>query len=98
MSDENVCMGIAWYDPDDYERIRAMCVDCDELQDTYEEWLEDAQRVFDMASARGYLVERVPVRPAHFSAWCRIKGLPMNSRSRSQYAEEFARWKHEDKE
>jgi hypothetical protein len=92
---ETTVIGLVWLDPQEYDQFRAACVDGDDLQDTYEEWLADAQRVFDIASAAGHHVEKIPVRLAEFSIWCRLKGLPMNADSRSRYANEAVRLKHQ---
>ena len=88
---ETALVGIAWFEAEDYDQLRAGFDDGDKLQDTYQEWLEDAQRVFENVQLAGHRAEKVPIRLAEFSLWCQIKGIPMDASARSMYASEAVR-------
>jgi hypothetical protein len=87
MSEKHI-MGIAWFDPEEYDELRAAFVDGDKLHDTYQEWLESAESVFEQVQQAGHRAERVPIHLAQFRGWCQLKGLPMNAGARSRYARE----------
>jgi hypothetical protein len=37
--ERNTAVGVAWYPPEGWERIRAVAADPERLEDSYEEWL-----------------------------------------------------------
>lgn len=39
---DELTVGIAWYTPDQWERVKLLADDADALDDTYNDWLKNA--------------------------------------------------------
>ena len=79
-------MGLAWYRPDQWPRLRAISEDRDQLELNHEEWLRMASERFDDLRRQGQQVQKVEVDVEDLLKWCRTRGLPVNSSTRAQYA------------
>ena len=74
---------IAWYSPEQYNRLLEVADDREQIRDTYENWLRGAEKV----------VQDLPVRPTivHIKVdelvrWCQAHKRPVDSEARSEYA------------
>jgi hypothetical protein len=83
-------IGISWYKPEDYDRMKRMFKDGWKLPDTYEEWLAEAEKAAAQLTAQGFVVVRSPLDPKAFPEWCRARGLEMTGETRSVYSAEYA--------
>ena len=83
-------IGVTWYRPEDYDRLRAMFPDGDKLCDTYEDWTKEAQKVTTMLKSKGFPIKKVLLDFEIFPQWCKEHGLEMNAEARTQYAREVA--------
>jgi hypothetical protein len=79
-------VGLPWYKPENFRRLRAMCPDGNVLQDTYDDWLASAQKYQERLVAQGKRVIRADIDPASFQIWCDIRGMRMDSTARRVYA------------
>lgn len=79
-------VGMAWYRPDNYLRLRAMFEDGDKLHRTYSEWLAAAEAGQERFEAQVIRVFRVDIDLNDFPKWCVTKGLNLNAASRMQCA------------
>ena len=77
--------GIAWYLPEQWDRLREISADKDSLGDTYENWLARAEKEQAQTIAAGRNVERVIVNVEELDAWCRSRGWVLNQKSRSRF-------------
>jgi len=79
-------IGISWYRPETFDLCLAAFDDAIEMQDTYEEWLSDAERLEADAKERGLPVLRIYIDPVEFPKWCRREGFAqISSQARSIY-------------
>jgi predicted nucleotidyltransferase len=51
-------IGVGWYRREDWGRIRLICPDRDELQDTFDAWEADAEKVARKLKREGFVVAR----------------------------------------
>lgn len=51
-------VGVAWYRLKQWQRLRAVSIDADDLEDTYEEWLRQAEQKVAELSAVGLCLKR----------------------------------------
>jgi len=80
---------MVWYKEEDYDTLRAMFVDGEQLPPTYTEWLRRAEEKKTQGEAEGDRVVKVFIDPETFPQWCEIKQMPMDANSRSQLAIEI---------
>lgn len=85
-----IAVGIPWYRREEFEALRASFVDGDELHDTYEQWLADAESLERQIANTGTPTTRVIIDPHRFHRWCKKHRLAPNARARSRYASEHA--------
>ncbi|MFH1726444.1 MAG: hypothetical protein ABII00_17680 [Elusimicrobiota bacterium] len=78
--------GFASYRPEQWERLRSISEDKDDLEDTYDEWLPAAQTRFEELKRSGTDIVQVEVDVEDLVGWCRSRNLSINAQSRSQFA------------
>jgi len=81
-------IGIVWYRPEQWERVRDIAADSDEFEDSYVVWLQLAEEKSRELKGRGLRVEKVDVDSEKLIRWCNQKGLENNGEARSRYAAE----------
>ena len=88
---QNIIVGVAWYRPDQWQRIRDISIDGDEMEDSYEEWLLSAEQFLKEFSGPGKRFEKVDVDSEQLILWCNTRGLEVNAKARSQYVADKVR-------
>jgi len=84
-------IGLAWYTPEQWRRMRDTADDVDDLEATYEEWLAQAERAEKEIAADGHQVERVMLDVDELMAWLNETGRRATGASRLVYALELQR-------
>ncbi len=79
-------VGVAWYKPDQWQELLAVSVDKDKLEATYDEWVEEAERVINELRRQGLHIVKVDVNIEELVAWCQSQNIPVNGEARSMYA------------
>lgn len=79
-------VGIPWYEPSSYQQVTALMEDGHNLPATFEHFLVQAVSAENRLKGKGYRVVRAVIRPGDFEAWCRSRGLNVNSDGRKQFA------------
>ncbi len=82
-------IGIAWFRPDQWERLREVSADSVELEADHNDWLGHAEKTLFELHTQGMNVVRVDVDVEDLLHWCRTKQRPVNAESRSKYAAEL---------
>jgi hypothetical protein len=85
---QKVC--IAWYRRGQWFLLKQSAVDSDIIEDTYEEWEEEAEKAVQKLIASGLQPYKVDVDVFELEKWCTEKGLPNDSKARSRFAAERA--------
>ncbi len=83
-------VGIAWYSRQDYRRALEIMEDADQLPGTFDQWLKRAEATEREIKRAGHVVVRAIIKPEEFAAWCRAKGLNIDTEARTEWASEFA--------
>jgi hypothetical protein len=87
-------LGYAWYREEDYAELKNLFIDGHNLPDTFDEWLNKSQSLFDQLRANGNIVEKVYIELDSFPVWCRSRGLDIDSRSRIDFVNDFVARKY----
>lgn len=77
---------MSWWRPDNYARVVEISADKEQFVDTFEEWRESAQELFNEIQKQGLLAVKVMVDPEELLAWATSEGYEINSSTRSQFA------------
>ncbi|HMD98500.1 MAG TPA: hypothetical protein VKM93_14345 [Terriglobia bacterium] len=81
-------VGVGCYRWEQWERLLEISTDRDRLEDTHEEWLKNATRVFDRLKRQGVPVIKTDIDVEDLLAWCAKNGLAVNGESRAKYVVE----------
>ena len=79
-------VAVAWYQPDQWQKLLAVSVDKDKLEETYEDWRQEAERVIKELRRQGLHILKVDVNIEELVAWCQKKKIRVNGEARSQFA------------
>ena len=81
-------IGMVWYRQEEYARFRKLFSDGRKLPPTHKQWLKQANKTFEEFAVRGYLVEKVYLDLDTFPDWCRRRGLDIDAKARTRFANE----------
>ena len=90
-SDERTTSAVAWYREDQWDRLRELSDDRDDLAETHAEWLEMIERKWSELTATGLQLRRVAVDVEDLWSWCRSNGRVLDGSARSEYVARRAR-------
>ncbi|HVE77117.1 MAG TPA: hypothetical protein VND22_10215 [Actinomycetota bacterium] len=76
---------LSWYEREDWEHIGKVAVDPEKRASTYEEWLTEAQKLFDWFVERGTTPEKANIRAEDMIAWCAQHDRVVDENSRAIY-------------
>lgn len=79
-------VGVAWYSEQDWTRLRLVCSDPDEMDDSYAEWRAAAEKTIRDLAKLGSPAERVDVDIDEFLRWCRLHGRKTDKAARTEFA------------
>ena len=94
-NETQIVTGVAWYRPEQWQRLRDVSEDVDNLEETYDAWLQTAERMLRDGIPAGVVVEKIDIDVEEVLAWCNERGLPMNAQSRTRFVAERVRLNHE---
>jgi hypothetical protein len=81
-----IAIGFAWYRPAQWQRVREISDDAEDMADTYVQWLQLAEQNLNKLRSSGVHVEKVDIDSEQLIRWCNERGLRITGESRSQYA------------
>jgi len=79
-------VAMAWYRRDQWALLRALSVDGQSLEETYEAWFAFATKQVRDLEANGFLVHKIEVEIGALTRWCESEGRPVDGGARAEYA------------
>jgi hypothetical protein len=84
--DIDVVLGAAWYSEQDWTRMRLICSDPEEMDESYAVWRAAAEKAMEDLRRLGQVVEKVEIDVDEFVRWCRLHGRNTDRASRAEFA------------
>ena len=81
----NIPIGVAWYRPDQWDLLKALSTDSDQLEHTYGEWLRGATKALRMLIQEGADAWKVDVDVRELAAWCEREHVPLDGSARATF-------------
>ena len=81
-----IVAGIAWFRADQWQLLRSLSIDANELEKTYEEWVAIAEKAIEDLARQGVFARKVDVDVNDLQVWCSARKQPLDSSARAQYA------------
>ncbi|MCD5360309.1 hypothetical protein [Chromobacterium aquaticum] len=79
-------VGMSWYRPETFAKLRAMFEDGDKLHNTYEEWFAAAEMGRKRMEAKNIKVICVDIDPDEFPKWCKENKMKLNAEARNKFS------------
>ena len=83
-------IAVGWYSRETFDRVRQLEPDGGGLQDTFEDWLKDAQQAILELATHGVQVERIYIDPDVLLAFCRARKIKCHPEARAEFVVEVA--------
>ena len=87
--------GIGWYKKEQWEHLQRISTDKENLESTWEEWAQKAERTLLQMTKNGHIMKKVPVDVAELELWCRTKSRQCDGPARAQFITETLKRSHE---
>jgi hypothetical protein len=90
MSKQDIVYSFAWFQPEQWSRLKEVVDDPSSLDDTYEEWRASAEKAISEFRATGQRVQKISIKVSELLIWCESKGYKPDSKARSEYTAALA--------
>ncbi len=91
MKQNGINLGVAWYRKDEWQLLRSTAADREMIEETYEEWLECAEKGLKKLKKQGLRPVKIDFNVDEFNDWCKTEDRIPDSDSRSFYAADLLR-------
>ena len=89
-------IGVSWYHREDFENIKKILVDGENIGKSYDDWLRMAEKEYNHLISNGHLVEKVFISSIYFPEWCKENNLELNSKARIAFANYVVKKKYNE--
>lgn len=78
-------IGVGWYRKDQWDLLKNHSEDANELQNTYYEWVANANDSIKTLSKAIHRIEKIDIDMNELIDWCKNEGCKINSESRARF-------------
>ena len=78
-------LGVAWYTSEQWDRLKVLADDPEAMDDTHNDWLQNATGHVRGLKQQGFQVVKVPLDVGEWVAWCKKNGKELNGAARSEF-------------
>lgn len=86
MNSDEINIAMCWYKEEQWERLKEIVADPDNIEDTYQQWRKDAEKALSELKTNGVNVKKVLVDTEEMLLWANDQGYKLNGEARSEYA------------
>ena len=91
-------LGVCWYAPVEFIKMKQAAVDGDNFENTYEEWRQFAEKTITNLKKEGVDPQKVYLKTDDFKFWCEKNDLPADGPARTRYVNEILESENNSKE
>mgnify|MGYP000443670166 CR=1 FL=1 len=85
MSEQLTVYSFAWFQPEEWQRLKETVEDPESFDDSYQEWRKNAEYAIAELRADGLQVRKISIKISDLLEWCELKGLKPDASGRSEY-------------
>jgi hypothetical protein len=78
-------MGVAWYRPDQWDRLLEVSSDRAELENTYDEWKAVAEENLVKLAQHGYKLRKVHIDVEELLIWCNSQNRAVDGDAQTEF-------------
>jgi len=82
---DETAVGVAWYRPEQWQRLREVSIDKDVLEETHAEWVQNAEKALQEMRRLGMDPVKVDVDVEELLQWCESQHIAVSGEARSTY-------------
>ena len=86
MKEDKFNVGIAWFSPAEWQKLKAIADDRDELDYSYNDWVESAEKILRDLASKGIAARKVETTIEELQRWCKARKRKLDRSARSEYA------------
>lgn len=86
MDEQQIVYSFAWFQPEEWQHLKEAVEDPSTLDNTYEEWRNNAENMVGKIRENGQQVNKISIKINKLLLWCQSKGIKPDSKARSEYA------------
>ncbi len=94
MSEQNIVFSIAWFQPEEWHKLKETVADPSTLDDCYEDWRKSATSTINELRANGQKVEKISIKIDRLLEWCKENNREPDSKARSEFAALLSQKRH----
>ena len=79
-------IAFAWYRPEQWALLKTYSIDKEEIEDTFAEWVEHAERSYKEYENSGLNMHKILIDIDALVEWCKEVDMPVDGEARSKYA------------
>jgi hypothetical protein len=80
------CIAIAWFEEEEWLKLKATADDKDKLDESYEKWLAGAKKLERMLHDQGQHAHRILIEVDTLTRWCAARKRPLDGEARADFA------------
>jgi hypothetical protein len=89
---QTMLIGVGWYSPDQWSKLKLVADDSETLDSNYEEWRAGVEKTLqELRSQPGIRAVKVSVDVQALQQWCRDRGKRLDGEARVQFIVEKVR-------
>lgn len=82
-------VAVAWYTREQWVAVRAIAIDPENLESTYEDWVAMAEQALQKLVQTGMRLQKVAISSGSLLEWCQREGRPVDAEARATFAAEL---------
>lgn len=82
---KNKIIGVGWYKQEQWKLLRENSEDAENLENTYYEWVANANDTIKELSNSDYHIEKIEIDVNELIEWCKKEKRSLNGKSRANF-------------
>ncbi len=82
---QKTILGVGWYKKEQWKLLRECSEDVENLENTYYEWVANANDTIKKISNSGHRIEKIEIDVHELIVWCKKENCTVNGESRSKF-------------
>ncbi len=82
-------LGVCWYTPEEFIKMKRTAIDGDNFEDIYEEWRQLAAKTMKDLKKQGVNPRKVYIKTDDFRLWCEKNDSSTDGPARTKYVAEI---------
>jgi len=82
-------IGLPWYTPENYERMKKLYTDSSDMPQRYDDWLKRAERIYNDVVSQSAVAVKVYIDPDVFVPCCVERNVGIDKNARKLFVQEL---------